>query len=1299
MPVNCDGITLGGSGLGGIKTSGVDEYDGAATPNIPTPASPTLNDIIEAINSALGGLTTPASSGILWDGAITIDCITFTGAVQTVNSVIADLIAQICANETCCENNTEAIANLCATDIEICEEITTTCIGDEAITIAAGTTLQAGLAYMLQLICDNYIIAGAITTGVNSDIWDDFGTTDPTDPADVTEWVGAGGHLDTGSGDLEPDITNPDGGNSVYIWGGIHYELPTTGVLLEPMRDNYIRFRADTSEYIVYDVAFDDPEPPLGDMQMTLWKATTNVISVTASTDLRNLYNQDGTRWTDNSVKTRHITDADVTGAKLEDFGTGIGTFDIGLGSLGLDAKGRVSSYASSVIVGGLADKQVLQYDAATTTWTNVDISTAGGLPAGTEEGETIRWSNSLLTWEATDVIKILGTTISINSAPDPTASGIEFSSSGEVAFEIAVTELDPPTPLATGTLPANTYFYVLTSIDANGDESYIGNEENQTIDGVTHTSIALSWAVVNGAHSYRLYRGLDVGAENEYTDLGDVTEIVDDNTLVYVAGVPPSSGLSWKVLLSSLGLGYGKTPTLGTPSYWYDVQGNVETMHDIEVAGLYDDSAPTITGIKSHVHADNPTGVNVSGWFMSLNEGVGGTSHVFRLEDGNDNTGKFLQVTDALGHVDFVASSATFALDTLWNSASQESETNAIDFKGDLISNFTVDGGGGVEITFDATASNVGAGTGNVFKQKVVAAAPPTPVDFEFKTLVGSAGISVVDGVDEITISASGAIGVFTEDTVGSGHNIFGGTGAGTELTAGATDAYHNFLAGINAGKELTDNTSFGNTIIGSKAGANLTTDTQKNTLIGNEVLEGNPIGVANTNGNVGLGNGIGQDWANGGDDNIFVGSDVGEHLSGGSSNIYLGGNAQNPFATASGVPLGTEATAADTDRTYLVASGLQESDFTGHLLLGNMDLPTNSGMTISGGGSGIANDYRLLVNGGQCNPFGLKPQASLHVVSAGDGLTETAYFPLIITQGFDMSDYETDFSDSSNRHDLFTVSQGGHVTITPKNVIGSSAGIDIEADGTSDSRLHMRTDLTGSDHYYGFYLQDTGLARTYVTQDHDFYTGSTTGNKLEFFLGTDGLFGALTPRKWISAEITSDALGAIQSTQIDIESVGVLGEINITSTTGEVSLTAASLNLNGFTLPTGVGLLGQQLVSDGAGGVSWDNGIAQDQISYDMQEKTFADSTAVMDIHAFVMVDTSLGAPMFFLPTGTDETGKKIYLKKMTGDANNVNIRPQGGGTIDGLGTTSLTLQYEVGCFIQQWLGAVGVWHRVDV
>ncbi len=77
--------------------------------------------------------------------------------------------------------------------------------------------------------------------------------------------------------------------------------------------------------------------------------------------------------------------------------------------------------------------------------------------------------------------------------------------------------------------------------------------------------------------------------------------------------------------------------------------------------------------------------------------------------------------------------------------------------------------------------------------------------------------------------------------------------------------------------------------------------------------VLKGDPAGVANTNGNVGLGNEIGNDWINGGDDDIFIGSDVGEQGSGGSSNIYLGRNAQNPFSTAAGISLGTEAIAAD--------------------------------------------------------------------------------------------------------------------------------------------------------------------------------------------------------------------------------------------------------------------------------------------------------------------------------------------------------------------------------------------------
>ena len=59
--------------------------------------------------------------------------------------------------------------------------------------------------------------------------------------------------------------------------------------------------------------------------------------------------------------------------------------------------------------------------------------------------------------------------------------------------------------------------------------------------------------------------------------------------------------------------------------------------------------------------------------------------------------------------------------------------------------------GGGGGEAN---TASNVGAGL-VVFKQKV-------GVDLQFKSLIAGSGISLVSGVDDITISSTGTAGVY---------------------------------------------------------------------------------------------------------------------------------------------------------------------------------------------------------------------------------------------------------------------------------------------------------------------------------------------------------------------------------------------------------------------------------------------------------------------------------------------------------------------------------------------------------
>lgn len=79
------------------------------------------------------------------------------------------------------------------------------------------------------------------------------------------------------------------------------------------------------------------------------------------------------------------------------------------------------------------------------------------------------------------------------------------------------------------GTWSANTYFWVLTATDAEG-ESLASNEVTAAM--IAAGSIDFTWAAVTGATGYKLYRGLTSGAQNKrvvtlalvtsYTDLGN---------------------------------------------------------------------------------------------------------------------------------------------------------------------------------------------------------------------------------------------------------------------------------------------------------------------------------------------------------------------------------------------------------------------------------------------------------------------------------------------------------------------------------------------------------------------------------------------------------------------------------------------------------------------------------------------------------------------------------------------------------------------------------------------------------
>jgi len=425
---------------------------------------------------------------------------------------------------------------------------------------------------------------------------------------------------------------------------------------------------------------------------------------------------------------------------------------------------------------------------------------------------------------------------------------------------------------------------------------------------------------------------------------------------------------------------------------------------------------------------------------------------------------------------------------------------------------------------------------------------------------------------------AAASSGGLFTEDSVSAGHNIYGGTGAGADLTSGATEAYMNFLAGVNAGNKLTLNASHSNIAIGEEALGNATTGVRENIVIGVESLTASATGVK---GNIIIGYDNAADIGNDATNNIAVGSSTFTKFSGNSrDNIILGAGLENPYATASGTPLGSDSTAAVKSRIFLVGTGSSYQGFTRHILLGDGDVSNNTDIAATGNGGGIVNDYRLLVNGGQCNPYGLKPQANLHVVAGGDGSGELSRNAFIITQAYDQTDYTTQWSNPANREDVFIVNEFGHTTINIRGV--QQGGIDITADGTNDTFIDMLTSSGVNDYRHSMFLNDSGNYSEYnIGEVWGEYAGSTTGDRREFHLGSAGTQGGGgVPVEWLSAAITGNTGGTIDRIAVEISAI---------PTGSTLTLTSPSVIINGYTMPAADGGANTVMQTDGAGNVSW--------------------------------------------------------------------------------------------------------------
>lgn len=124
-----------------------------------------------------------------------------------------------------------------------------------------------------------------------------------------------------------------------------------------------------------------------------------------------------------------------------------------------------------------------------------------------------------------------------------------------------------PTTATTGGTLPASTqYFYVVTATNANG-ETIASNEVTQTTGSGTSTNtISLSWANVQHAYGYKVYRGTTTGGENAL-----LTTITSGATVTYTdtgtagsAATPPGASTA-----TGTGLGvYIGTVTAGATGY-----------------------------------------------------------------------------------------------------------------------------------------------------------------------------------------------------------------------------------------------------------------------------------------------------------------------------------------------------------------------------------------------------------------------------------------------------------------------------------------------------------------------------------------------------------------------------------------------------------------------------------------------------------------------------------------------------------------------------------------------------------
>jgi hypothetical protein len=103
------------------------------------------------------------------------------------------------------------------------------------------------------------------------------------------------------------------------------------------------------------------------------------------------------------------------------------------------------------------------------------------------------------------------------------------------------------------GTIPAGTYYYKVTALDYYSKETTSSNEVSTTVTGSTST-ITISWAVVAGASSYKIYRSTTSNVYGSYVLVSGVNtkNFTDTNQAVTSGSIPSVNNSSYGFLDAS---------------------------------------------------------------------------------------------------------------------------------------------------------------------------------------------------------------------------------------------------------------------------------------------------------------------------------------------------------------------------------------------------------------------------------------------------------------------------------------------------------------------------------------------------------------------------------------------------------------------------------------------------------------------------------------------------------------------------------------------------------------------------